>query len=60
MLVSSCVSKVRRISACVSGNFYDFVKRRLCGMNKTVKVRTYVYTVKLRCVHATIVPVGRQ
>ena len=50
------------ISACVSGNFNDFVKQRLCGINKAVKAQDVerTCTVKLRCVHASIVAVGRQ
>jgi len=55
-------SKLHPISACVSGNLNDFVKQRLCGINKTVKAQDgeSTCTVKLRCVHATIVAVGRQ
>jgi hypothetical protein len=62
LIVSSRVSKVHPISACVSGNFYDFIKQRLCAMNKIENVQDEerTYNVKLRYVHTTIVAVGRQ
>jgi hypothetical protein len=38
LIVSCRVSKMHPISACVSGNFYDFIKQRLCAMNKIENV----------------------